>query len=88
MKPNEMGYSNQGFIQTNQYRRSQHSEFNESSRLAGHQQLYQNTQNLAQRENLNYSRLEEHNIHYHTDKLYDPLRNTLIHPETIKYHEK
>lgn len=34
--------------------------------------------------NLNYNRIDQHNIHYHTDKLYDPLRNTLFHPEQVR----
>jgi hypothetical protein len=87
MNPQDLGYraSQHNAGQISHYRQSQYSEAPGSVRGPGMQQ-----QNLthSQIEKLRVTRLDEHNIHYHTDHLYDPLRNTLIHPESIKYHEK
>lgn len=79
MNPQELGYQGgpQYGGQVSHYRQSQYSEAPGSVRFTGAPQ-----QNLThtQKENLRFARLDEHNVHYHTDKLYDPLRNTLVHP--------
>ena len=46
--------------------------------------MHINTQN--QTGGMRYSRIEEHNIHRDTDKLYDPLRGVLLHPENSAIH--
>ena len=45
--------------------------------------------NIPQRQTnqgMRYSRIEEHNIYRDTDKLYDPLRGVLMHPESSAMH--
>jgi hypothetical protein len=32
------------------------------------------------------SRIEDHNIDKETDRLYDPLRNAILNPETVTEH--
>ena len=85
MNPRELGYGNPITIPPTSYHHSQHSEmsaYNQPPRMQ------QQNQGNIQMQNLNFSRLEDHNVHYHTDKLYDPLRNTLIHPESVQYYQK
>lgn len=84
MRQSDLGYGKPISIPPSSYHHSRHSEMSAANQLPP--QLY--NQPNHQMQNLNFSKLEDHNVHYHTDKLYDPLRNTLLHPEAARYYEK
>ena len=36
--------------------------------------------------NLKLSTIDDHNPDMTTDRLYDPMRNIIMHPESVMYH--